>query len=157
MPVMLGVQPKFGRLGRVAYATDGILSPDEQGVHQWFAEHPREWANGLAYRFSVLLEGQMIGLVDIDGIAGHSGILGYWLEKGSRGRGYASEATSAALGFAFKTVGLRTIRAAHASDNVASGYVLRSLGFQQVDAVQRFSHSRRAEIMQRQYVLTSSL
>jgi RimJ/RimL family protein N-acetyltransferase len=35
----------------------------------------------LAYRFSVLLEGQMIGLVDINGIAGDSGILGYWLEK----------------------------------------------------------------------------
>jgi [ribosomal protein S5]-alanine N-acetyltransferase len=55
--------------------------------------------------------------------------------------------------FAFETVGLSKIRAAHASDNEASGAVLRKLGFARVSSERRFSHSRREDLTQVFYVL----
>ena len=41
--------------------------PDVQEIERWFADHPCEWMMGRAYRFAVLLDDRMVGLVDIDG------------------------------------------------------------------------------------------
>jgi len=129
--------------------------PSEERIRQWFHEHRREWADGAAYRFAILRQARMIGLVDIYGLTGGEGTLGYWLERSAWGRGFASEAATAVVRFAFEKVRLSQLRAAHASDNEASSRVLRKLGFQLLDNIQRFSHSRREEIVQRRYILTS--
>jgi [ribosomal protein S5]-alanine N-acetyltransferase len=129
--------------------------PNEERIRQWFHEHRREWADGGAYRFAILHQARMIGLVDIDDLTGGEGTLGYWLERSAWGRGFASEAATAVVRFAFEKVGLSKLRAAHAWDNEASSRVLGKLGFQLLDTIQRFSHSRREEIVQRRYILTS--
>jgi [ribosomal protein S5]-alanine N-acetyltransferase len=128
--------------------------PNEERLRQWFHEHRREWADGAAYRFAILHQAKMIGLVDIEGVTGVEGVLGYWLEQSAWGHGFAFEAATAAVNFAFETVGLSKLRAAHAFENGASGGVLRKLGFRPLDSVQRFSHSRREDIIQRRYILT---
>jgi len=127
--------------------------PDAAAIACWFEGHPREWTDGTAYRFAILRDGRMIGLVDIDGVGEREGVLGYWLERAAWGHGFAFEATTAALGFAFRSVGLAEITAAHAIDNQASAAVLRKLGFEPLGIVQRFSHSRRADIAQCRYIL----
>jgi [ribosomal protein S5]-alanine N-acetyltransferase len=50
--------------------------PNRQEIERWFADHQRQWEVGQAYRFAVVLEGKMVGLVDIDGITDGDGTLG---------------------------------------------------------------------------------
>ena len=52
----------------------------------WFSEHRQEWLSGTAYRFAVLRDDRMIGLMDIDAVAGGEGDLGDWFERASWGR-----------------------------------------------------------------------
>jgi RimJ/RimL family protein N-acetyltransferase len=130
--------------------------PSRQEIGQWFADHPRQWLAGEAYRFAVELEGAMVGVVDIDGIVKREGSLGYWLDRTAWGRGYAFEAARAVTDFAFGEAGLSKLRAEHAHDNPASGRILVRLGFTPLNVVQRFSRPRGENIMQRRYVLPSS-
>lgn len=133
--------------------TMAAFPPDRQDMAKWFAGHPDEWRSGRAYRFAIEREGRMIGLVDIDGITGESGTLGYWLERQAWGHGYAFEAAAAAVQFAFGTVGLMRLGAGHAADNPASGRVLDKLGFRPIDMVERFSTPRGQTILQQRYQL----
>jgi [ribosomal protein S5]-alanine N-acetyltransferase len=125
-----------------------LFPPNHEEIVRWFHKHPEEWTKGMAYRFAILDHGRMVGLVDIDSITDREGALGYWLDRAIWGQGCAFEAASAAVAFAFQTVGLSKIRATHAADNEASGAVLRKLGFRRMGSEQRFSHSRQEDIIQ---------
>ncbi|MBN9262134.1 MAG: GNAT family N-acetyltransferase [Hyphomicrobium sp.] len=128
--------------------------PDQQEMEQWFADHEREWRDGEAHRFAIEIGGNLIGLVDLDGLTESEAALGYWIERASWGRGYAYEAAQAVTRFGFAELGLSRIKAGHAYDNAASGRVLRKLGFVPLDIVERFSRPRGASIQQHRYVLT---
>ncbi|MGO4264179.1 GNAT family N-acetyltransferase, partial [Lysobacter sp. TAB13] len=54
--------------------------PDRADIALWFADHPREWAAGEAYRFAVEFQGRAIGVIDVDEISQGEGELGYWFE-----------------------------------------------------------------------------
>jgi [ribosomal protein S5]-alanine N-acetyltransferase len=129
--------------------------PNQEEIRRWFVDHPREWLAGEAYRFAVEIEGTMVGVVDVGGIAEREGSLGYWFDRTAWGRGYAFEAARAVTGFALVDVGLSKLRAAHAHDNPASARVLAKLGFTPLDIVQRFSRSRCENILEHRYVLPS--
>ena len=128
--------------------------PDREELQRWFADHPRQWRAGEAYRFAVDLNGSMIGIVDIDEIADREGSLGYWLDRAAWGRGYAFEAALCVVLFAFREIGLLTLRACHAHDNPASGRILGKLGFALADTGEAFSRSRGENILQHNYELT---
>jgi RimJ/RimL family protein N-acetyltransferase len=128
--------------------------PDREEIRRWFAGHPREWLAGEAYRFAVEWDGRLIGVVDVDGIRDGHGSLGYWFERASGGRGIATEAARAVVGFAFRDAGLASLRAGHAMDNPASGRVLAKLGFQYVDMIRLRSRPRGADIMQCRYTMS---
>jgi RimJ/RimL family protein N-acetyltransferase len=55
--------------------------------------------------------------------------VGWRLGEGFRGRGYATEAASAALRWGFTDLGLDTILSIFEPDNVVSGRVMDRLGF----------------------------
>lgn len=128
--------------------------PDAQEIERWFAGHASEWMMGRAYRFAVLLDGRMVGLVDIDGIDANEGSLGYWLDRAVWGRGYAFEAALAITRFAVDEVRLRKLTAGHAHDNPASGRILARLEFRHLDIVELFSRPRNEKISQWRYVKT---
>jgi [ribosomal protein S5]-alanine N-acetyltransferase len=128
--------------------------PDRQEIERWFADHPHEWASGHAYRFAVVLDEKMVGVVDIDGIGECEGSLGYWLDRAVWGHGYAFEAAHALTCFAVRDAGLLRLKAGHAHDNRASGRILARLGFRRLDAVERFSRPRNENIRQWRYVKT---
>jgi RimJ/RimL family protein N-acetyltransferase len=130
--------------------------PGRQEIARWFAEHPREWDEGRAYRFAVVRDDVMIGLVDIDGLLGREGTLGYWLDRAAWGHGYAFEAAQEITRFACQNLGLLTLKAGHAQDNPASGRILTKLGFTAVDSVELFSRPRNQHITQRRYVCALS-
>jgi [ribosomal protein S5]-alanine N-acetyltransferase len=73
---------------------------------------------------------RLIGFVRL-GLLGHrGGELGYALRKDQWGRGYATEAASLMLDFAFSTAGLHRVQAATGPDNGLSRALLERLGFQ---------------------------
>lgn len=127
--------------------------PDRTEIEAWFADHSREWTAGEAYRFAAMLDGRMIGLVDLDEIDDGEGELGYWFEQTSWGQGFASEAARAVVRFAFAEAGLLSLRSGHAADNAASGRILTRLGFRLVDRVEHSSRSRGETILQCRYQL----
>jgi len=55
--------------------------------------------------------------------------VGYWLGRPYWGRGYATEAARAALGWAGEDWGRRCVVSGHFADNPASGRVLEKAGF----------------------------
>ena len=130
--------------------------PNRQEIERWFADHQRQWELGQAYRFAVVLEREMIGLVDIDGINDREGTLGYWLDRTGWGHGYAFEAAHSVTRFAVGELGLLKLKAGHAHDNPASGRILTKLGFNRLDIVERFSRPRNEYISQCRYVMLSA-
>jgi ribosomal-protein-alanine N-acetyltransferase len=129
---------------------------DAEANIAWFANHQAEWLAGTAYRFSIILDSRMIGMIDIDNVDEHSGVLGYWLDESCWGQGFAKEAAFAVVNVAFHDLGLELLRAGHAADNSASAKILTSLGFAHVDDVLVPSLSRKTEIEQRRYQMKRS-
>ena len=119
----------------------------------WLGTHPLEWREGTAYRFAIVRSGRVIGCGDVDEIEDGEGVLGYWLERGAWGQGFATEAARAAIVFALERLGLTRVRSGHAFDNPASGLVLRKLGFEPTGETRVWSRPRREEISQLTYAL----
>ncbi len=69
--------------------------------------------------------------------------VGYWIEPGSWGRGYATEALSGLLSLA-RLAGHQRIFSRHAADNPASGRVLRKAGFRPTGRARPFRSLGRA-------------
>ena len=89
------------------------------------------------------------GLHDEDGKVA----VGYWIEPGYWGRGYATEALNGVLSFA-RVLGHRRIVSRHAADNPASGRVLRKAGFRPTGRARPFhSLGRRADVEAPEYAL----
>lgn len=97
-------------------------------------EHARTWIEATRDPY---LPNLLITLPDDRGrIAGCVGLheeggqieVGYWIEPGSWGRGYATEALGGLLALA-RLAGHRRIVSRHADDNPASGRVLHKAGF----------------------------
>ncbi|MBP7704814.1 MAG: GNAT family N-acetyltransferase [Caulobacter sp.] len=129
--------------------------PSLAELETWFDDHPREWTDGEAFRFAILLHGRMIGLADLDDISvkGDEAEVGIWLDPAFWRDGYGSEAMHALLGFAFDTLGLQRLRAGHAEDNVGSARILAALGFRHVGDFVVPSLSRGEDVRQRRYIL----
>jgi RimJ/RimL family protein N-acetyltransferase len=72
--------------------------------------------------------------------------LGYWIARPYWGNGFAAEAAKAVVDVA-KALGHSKLVAGHATDNPASGRVLRKIGFRPLGRVEnRYSAGRRQEI-----------
>lgn len=129
--------------------------PDPAETAAWFADHPREWTEGLAFRFAVERDGRMIGLIDLDDVSpdGQEAEIGFWLERAAWGQGYAGEAARAILDWAFGPLGFSRVRAGHAEDNAGSARLIASIGFRHVDDAVVRSRSRSEDVLQRRYLL----
>jgi RimJ/RimL family protein N-acetyltransferase len=72
------------------------------------------------------------GLIGVMGFHGSDPVqpeLGYWIGRDYWGQGYATEAAEAALIWASRDWGKRSVKAGHFADNAASGWVLTKAGF----------------------------
>lgn len=121
----------------------------------WFSGHETEWNNGTAYRFAILRNDRMIGLIDVSDIQNGEGDLGYWLDESVWGQGFGLEAGQGITKFVFEQVGLKALTAGHASDNLQSGRLLTKLGFLNIGDVTIFSKPRGTEIVQRRLRLSA--
>ena len=84
---------------------------------------------------------RIIGACGIGNYDG-SAELGYWIARPYWGLGFATEASRAVVNIA-KAIGHKKLTASHFTDNLASGNVLRKLGFQNTgETAQRHSNGR---------------
>jgi ribosomal-protein-alanine N-acetyltransferase len=86
--------------------------------------------------WTIVLEDQPVGVISIDGIRWQfrawrmdKGEIGYWLGRPHWGRGIMSEAATAALRFAFETLGLHKVTIGCVEDNHASRAIIDKVGF----------------------------
>jgi RimJ/RimL family protein N-acetyltransferase len=95
------------------------------------------------------------GLIGVLGFhpTGPAPEVGYWIGRPYWGQGYATEALTAALGWAGRAWGKRWVVAGHFADNPASGRVLTKAGFLYTGVVTpQFSKARGAEAPSRMMV-----
>ncbi|MGT2513136.1 GNAT family N-acetyltransferase [Sphingomonas panni] len=98
----------------------------------FFLDHivANEWVWALTLPEADMLFGT-IGLLPNE--TGNAAELGYWLAPATWGKGFATEAATAVIAFAFDTLGVSYLTSGHAEDNPASGRVLAKLGFRETE------------------------
>lgn len=90
------------------------------------------YSGGKCYRWGITLRGldSLIGIIELlhfDEAAGNCGFA-YQISPEYWGKGYGTEALTAALDFAFSEMGMDTVEADHMGHNVASGAVMKKAG-----------------------------
>lgn len=116
----------------IAAATLNIPHPYPDGLsEQWIGGHEKTFAagKGVALAIERREDGALVGAVDLRIDPDHRRAeLGYWIGKPYWGRGYATEAAAALVGYGFDVLGLNRIYAYHFTRNPASGRVLQKIG-----------------------------
>ncbi len=142
----ISVKEVVWNLGRAPY-------PYQRSDAEGFIEKTaKSWLNDTAYPF--LLDHPKDGIIGgcgIDHVDGPVWELGYWIGTDWWGQGYASEASIALLGWAESHKGITQLVAGHYKDNLASGHVLRKLGFSPVDTVELYGRARDAIVPATRY------
>jgi ribosomal-protein-alanine N-acetyltransferase len=135
-PVQLEDGPVIARLaGRreIAHTTISIPHPySEQQARDWIAAHaaPSNTPKEIVFGITTRERGDLLGAISLRDInTEHSHAeLGLWIAVEAWGNGYATEATRAALDYAFGQLQLNRVYAHHMVRNPASGRVLEKLG-----------------------------
>jgi len=118
----------------------------ENDANTWIVTHERARATGKGYPFAVEIDGAVAGSIGIGATDSGEFDLGYWLGRTYWGLGYATEAATALLEFAFGWLGLPYVRAGFITDNTASGRVLEKVGFLATHRYRKFHAVRQHEI-----------
>lgn len=79
--------------------------------------------------------GRLVGDVGMSAADGEPGVLkiGYTIDPSFQGKGYATEAVRALVGYAFETLGADVVRAYASADNVASIRVAEHVGMRLIE------------------------
>ena len=119
----------------IADTTISIPHPySEEQAQEWLVSNAGLFARGKAVVFAIQPKREAtlagaVGLRDLD--PEHSQAeMGFWMSVELWGKGYATEAARAVLGFGFERLGLNRIYAHHMARNPASGRVLAKIGMQ---------------------------
>lgn len=115
----------------VAVGTLTVPHPYEDGVaEEWIAGRAEAWERRELLVFAQTTpEDGLVGVVGLEFDMPHQRAeLGYWVGVPYWGRGYATEAARAVVGYAFAELGLRRVVAQHYARNPASGRVLEKVG-----------------------------
>jgi ribosomal-protein-alanine N-acetyltransferase len=134
-PFTLADAPDVARYAgdrEVAAMTLTIPHPYPDGAAEaWIASHATRYAAGQLASFAITEResGALVGAIGLHAEPPHNRAeLGYWIGKPFWGRGYATEAAEAVLGFGFETLGLNKIHAACFTKNPASARVIEKVG-----------------------------
>jgi 8-oxo-dGTP diphosphatase len=113
----------------------------------WIASTARELAEGVAYNLAITgRDGEQELLLGVVGLRlngnPREATLGYWVGRRFWGHGVASEAAGRMVRWGFANLAIDRILADVATDNPASGAVLRRIGFRQTGEGMKHSVAR---------------
>ena len=116
-----------------AWAEDDLTRP---AFRRRLSVYAREMEMETAWPFFIFQQGneQLVGAITLSNIrrgVADAGTLGYWIGQPFAGRGHATAAVRAVLGFAFETLDLHRIEASCLPTNLPSRRVLQKGGFRQ--------------------------
>ncbi len=117
--------PKIARMLR------GIPHPcTRTHARQCIRESRKAWREGEGYPFAIFrrADGRLLGAARGTDRGEGTVEISYWLGEAYWGRGYASRAAAALVGFLAARGDVHRIIAGHSPDNPASGRVLRKIG-----------------------------
>lgn len=103
----------------------------EGAADEFIAGHAPAWAAGKSATWAITRreDGALVGAIGLKIVRAHRRAeVGYWIAAPEWGKGYATEATRAAIAFGFDELGLHRIEAHHYLENPASGQVMRNAG-----------------------------
>ena len=125
---------QHGRRLLPGYPTDATLV--SAGIVVQAAAEGRDLGPFTAYQIRRQLDGMVIGDCGFHGLPDERGTveLGYGIVEGERGRGYATEAVEALIGFALLQYGVRRVEAETTRANAASRRVLEKAGMRVASA-----------------------
>lgn len=110
-----------------------VPHPYPEGLaEEWIGAQAALWAKGESYIFAVTLDGDVIGVIGLEGEDDGTYELGYWLGEPWWGHGYMSEAVARVLDFAFDDLKLPRVIAGYFADNPASGRIQDKFGFRMI-------------------------
>lgn len=112
----------------------------ETDARLWLSIQKEQTRTGTGVVFAITGkdDGLLMGACGMELVADHRrGELGYWLGRDYWGKGYATEAAAAVVGWGFETLGLARISAARFSDNPTSGRVLEKIGMAREGVLRR--------------------
>ena len=104
-----------------------------------------KWINSLTINnleFNIFLENNLIGGIGLK----EDYRLGYWLGEDYWGNGYATEAVSELIEYAFKIIKIKKITARYMTENTISAKVLKKLGFTEIGKDLIFSIARNEKV-----------
>jgi RimJ/RimL family protein N-acetyltransferase len=90
--------------------------------------------------------GRLVGDIGLSAVDDESGVvkIGYTIAPAFQGRGYATEAVRALVGYAFDTLGARLVRAYASAENLPSIRVAENVGMR---LVERYAHPYGGEVV----------
>ena len=116
----------------VAATTLTIPHPYPEGAaEEWIETHEPAFEKGEAISLAITLRdtSTLVGAIRLHMTGKHSRAeLGYWIGVPYWGRGYATEAARAVVGYGFEKLDLNRIHACHFTGNEQSGRVLQKVG-----------------------------
>ena len=127
--------PEIQRLASdrdIASTTLRIPHPYEDGMAEsWIATHQDSFDRGEGLSLGITLSsgGAIIGNIGLTFNQAHdSAEMGYWIGKSYWNQGYGTEAAAAVLAYAFESLDLNRVYAAHYKRNPASGRIMQKIG-----------------------------
>ena len=134
-----------GDLKHVERATGFRYPPDDpnRGIDlNWHLRALRADSNQLSWRIRVIVErasNTVIGSINLKGPPDDGGDveIGWGLNEGSRGKGYATEAATAVVQWAFQQPGVCSVSATVPDDHASSQRVAQRLGLTRTEATRR--------------------
>lgn len=118
---------------RVAHTTTIPYPYPPDGGETFVKQAVEEHANGEAFYFGILVDGELIGALDLRSIDREKRSLecGYAIATSHWGKGITTKALSLALRYAFGHLGMEIVRSSCLSRNLASARVLEKNGFRE--------------------------
>lgn len=129
-----------------------------KSAEEWLEPHLECYLNQLRITWAITLResSKLIGMICLmfeNDEANDCGELGFWLGSAYWNHGYATEAGSKVIAFAFDCLEVNRLEAFHCTRNPRSGNVLKKLGFswlrQEKDALIKWDKSESIEIYSR--------
>ena len=139
------------RLAGDRQVAEGTLLPhpyEGGAARAWIWDQAMEFTEGRSISFAVerAEDGALVGAIGLEiDRAGACAKLGYWLGRAYWGRGYATEAVTAVLGYGFAVLELERIFAPRFRWNAASARVLAKAGLAQEGSRREYVAARARE------------